>query len=155
MILKRSLIVIRAHIQDSTSQRRTRKHSSGRWLYFGHVGSVEQSKPKRSRFLDRCLFILAEQLVSEDVVAIKLRSLWHLDCTHSHKAIPHHVQIPDLEKTKQESTVIGKWWKTKYKWISLYLKNRYVHLIIGKLKLMLYMYQIFILFYYKYTSTCT
>lgn len=89
--------MIRAHIQDSTSQRRTRKHSSGRWLYFGHVGSVEQSKPKRSRFLDRCLFIFAEQLVSEDVVAIKLRSLWHLDCTHSHKAIPHHVQIPDLE----------------------------------------------------------
>lgn len=146
--------MIRAHIQDSTSQRRTRKHSSGRWLYFGHVGSVEQSKPKRSRFLDRCLFILAEQLVSEDVVAIKLRSLWHLDCTHSHKAIPHHVQIPDLEKTKQKSTVIGKWWQTKYKCISLYL----ILLIIGKLKLMLYMYQIFILFYYiniPGTSTCT
>lgn len=146
--------MIRAHIQDSTSQRRTRKHSSGRWLYFGHVGSVEQSKPKRSLFLDRCLFILAEQLVSEDVVAIKLRSLWHLDCTHSHKAIPHHVQIPDLEKTKQKSTVIGKWWQTKYKCISLYL----ILLIIGKLKLMLYMYQIFILFYYiniPGTSTCT
>lgn len=59
---------------------------------------------------------------------------------------------------KQESTVIGKWWQTKYKCISLYLINRYVHLIIGKLKLMLYMYQIFILFYYiniPGTSTCT
>lgn len=100
VILKRSLIVIRACIQDCTGQRRTKKHSSGRWLDFGHVSSMEQSKPKRSWFLDRCLFILAKQLVSEDMMTIKLGSLWHLDSTHSHKAIPHHVQIPNLEKTK-------------------------------------------------------